>query len=76
MRRVHGKVNYRHFGFHDPDDEMYYHYDNDVYLLIYKESGEFDYRHSLRVEYVLKDRSKREKKDIEKISGNIYKDIR
>ena len=91
MRRVHGKVNYRHFGFHDPDDEMYYHYDNDVYLLIYKESGEFDYGHSLRVEYVLKDRSKMERKahkrtvgedrqmimkDIEKKSGNIYMDIR
>lgn len=35
---------------------MYYHYNDDVYLLIYKESGEFDYGHSLRVEYVLKDK--------------------
>lgn len=56
MRRAHGRIHYRHFGFHDPDDEMYYHYNDDVYLLIYKESGEFDYGHSLRVEYVLKDK--------------------
>lgn len=54
-RRVYGKVNYRHFGFHDSDDEMYYHYDDNTYLLVYKESGEFDHGHSLRVEYVLKD---------------------
>lgn len=54
-RRVYGKVNYRHFGLHDSDDEMYYHYDDDTYLLIYKESGEFDHGHSLRVEYVLKE---------------------
>lgn len=54
-RRAYGKINYRHFGLHDPDDEMYYHYDDKVYLMIYKESCEFDYGHSLRVEYVLKD---------------------
>lgn len=53
-RRAHGRIHYRHFGFHDSDDEMYY--NDDVYLLIYKESGEFDYGHSLRVEYVLKDK--------------------
>jgi len=54
-RRAYGKINYRHFGLHDPDDEMYYHYDDKVYLMIYKESCEFDHGHSLRVEYVLKD---------------------
>ena len=55
-RRAHGRIHYCHFGFLDPDDEMYYHYNDDVYLLIYKESGEFDYGHSLRVEYVLKNK--------------------
>ena len=55
LKRVYGRVNYRHFGFHDPGDEIYYHYNDDVYLLIYRESGEFDHGKSLRVEYVLKD---------------------
>ena len=55
LKRAYGKISYRHFGFHDPDDEIYYHYNNDVYLLIYRESGEFDHGKSLRVEYVLKD---------------------
>lgn len=59
-RRVYGKVNYRHFGLHDKDDEMYYHNDDDTYLLIYKESGEFDQGHSLRVEYALKDSPKQD----------------
>ena len=55
LKRAYGKISYRHFGFHDPDDEIYYHYNDDVYLLIYRESGEFDHGKSLRVEYVLKD---------------------
>ena len=55
LKRVYGKVNYRHFGFHDPDDEIYYRYNDDVYLMVYRESGEFDHGKSLRVEYVLKD---------------------
>lgn len=55
LKRVYGRVNYRHFGFHDPDDEIYYRYNNDVYLMVYRESGEFDHGKSLRVEYVLKD---------------------
>ena len=55
LKRVYGKVNYRHFGFHDSDDEVYYRYNDDVYLMIYRESGEFDHGHSLRVEYVLND---------------------
>lgn len=55
LKRAYGKISYRHFGFHNPDDEIYYHYNDDVYLLIYRESGEFDHGKSLRVEYVLKD---------------------
>ena len=55
LKRVYGRVNYRHFGFHDPDDEIYYRYNDDVYLMVYRESGEFDHGKSLRVEYVLKD---------------------
>lgn len=54
LKRVYGKVNYRHFGFHDSDDEIYYRYNDDVYLMVYREAGEFDYGKSLRVEYVLK----------------------
>ena len=53
LKRVYGRVNYRHFGFHDPDDEIYYRYNDDVYLMVYRESGEFDHGKSLRIEYVL-----------------------
>ena len=61
LKRAYGKISYRHFGFHDPDDEIYYHYNDDVYLLIYRESGEFDHGKSLRIEYVLNSTTCRKK---------------
>lgn len=61
LKRAYGKISYRHFGLHDPDDEIYYHYNDDVYLLIYRESGEFDHGKSLRIEYVLNSTTCRKK---------------
>lgn len=61
LKRAYGKISYRHFGLHDPDDEIYYHYNDDVYLLIYRELGEFDHGKSLRIEYVLNSTTCRKK---------------
>ena len=57
-RRVHGKIHYRHFGMYDDLDEKYYYVNDDVYLLVYRESGRYDHGHSLIVQYVLRDQPK------------------
>ena len=57
-RRVHGRIHYRHFGIYDEDEEQYYHVNDDMYLLIYRESGIYDYGHSLTVQYVLRNQPK------------------
>jgi hypothetical protein len=58
-KRVHGKIDYRHHGMYDIDDEQYYHYDDDVYLLVYKETDAYDYGHSVTKEYVLRDSARK-----------------
>ena len=57
-RRVHGKIYYRHFGMYDDIDEKYYYVNDDVYLLVYRESDRYDHGHSLIVQYVLRDQPK------------------
>jgi hypothetical protein len=44
---------------YDIDDEQYYHYDDDVYLLVYKETDAYDYGHSVTIEYVLRDSARK-----------------
>lgn len=52
-RRVHGRVHYRHLGMYG-DDEQYYYLNDDMYLLIARESGTYEQGHSLIVQYVLR----------------------
>lgn len=54
-RRVYGKVDYRHFGMYDESEEEYYHYNDDMYILVYRDSDAYDYGHSVTIEYVLRD---------------------
>lgn len=61
-RRVHGKVNYRHFGLYDDSEEEYYHYNDDMYILVYRESDAYDYGHSVTIEYVLRDMVKKDRR--------------
>jgi hypothetical protein len=42
---------------YDDVNEKYYYVNDDVYLLIYRESGRYDHGHSLIVQYVLRDQS-------------------
>ena len=52
-RRIVGKVYCRHYDFYD--DERYYYYNDDVYLLVHKETGWYDGEFSANIEYVLRE---------------------
>ena len=62
-RRIYGKVDYCHYGRYGDLDEEYYQYDDDIYIMVFRESGAYDHGHSVTIEYVLKDsaRGKRKK---------------
>lgn len=56
-RRVYGKVDYCHYGLYDESEEEYYVYNDDVYIMVYRESGAYEQGHSVTIEYVQRDTS-------------------
>ena len=62
-RRVYGKVDYFHYGRYDDAEEEYYQYSDEIYIMVYRESGAFEQGHSVTIEYVLKDSARRKKKN-------------
>lgn len=55
-RRIYGKVDYCHYGRYDSSGEEYYSYNDDVYILVYRDSYAYDHGHCVFIEYVLRDK--------------------
>ena len=54
---MYGKVDYCHYGLYDESEEEYYVYNDDVYIMVYRESGAYEQGHSVTIEYVQRDTS-------------------